>query len=156
MSTHPVVHPVVEAVTARVVERSRATRAAYLARTRAAAETGPARGRLACANLAHGFAAAEEGREKQALRSGRKPNLAIVTSYNDMLSAHQPYVDYPPVLKRAAVRAGGLAHRSGQNDFSPGPGRRECPSPGPGLNRGHRPTARSGRRYFRPSSARTC
>jgi phosphogluconate dehydratase len=110
-TTHPV-HPVLAAVTERLVERSRSSRAAYLERVAAAAHRGPARGRLGCANLAHGFAAAE-GSEKLSLRSGRKPNLAIVTSYNDMLSAHQPYVDYPPVLKRAAARAGGLAQVAG-------------------------------------------
>jgi len=112
--THPLhpVHPVVADVTARLTERSRHTRAAYLARTRAAAEAGPARGRLACANLAHGLAASDAP-SKQALRGGTKPNLAIVTSYNDMLSAHQPFGDYPPVLKRAVIRAGGIAQVAG-------------------------------------------
>lgn len=105
-------HPTVAAVTARVVERSAAGRAEYLARTRAAADAGPARGRLACANLAHGFAAAEpEG--KLALRGRTKPNVAIVSSYNDMLSAHQPYRDYPEALKKAVVRAGGVAQFAG-------------------------------------------
>ena len=105
-------HPVVADVTARLTQRSRQTRAAYLARTQVAAESGPARGRLACANLAHGFAASDAP-AKQALRGRTKPNLAIVTSYNDMLSAHQPFGDYPPVLKRAAVRAGGIAQVAG-------------------------------------------
>ncbi|MGV3563037.1 MAG: phosphogluconate dehydratase [Nocardioides sp.] len=105
-------HPVVAAVTERVVERSAATRRAYLQRTRAAAETGPARGRLACANLAHGFAAAGPV-DKAALRGTVKPNLAIVTSYNDMLSAHQPFETYPPALKRSVVRAGGIAQVAG-------------------------------------------
>lgn len=111
---HPRVtmHSTVAAVTARITERSATTRAAYLARIRDAAERGPARGRLACANLAHGFAAAE-GSVKTELRRGVKPNLAIVTSYNDMLSAHQPYAEYPPVLKSAAIRAGGLAQVAG-------------------------------------------
>lgn len=112
MTTHQM-HPVVAEVTARIVERSSASRAAYLARVRAAAGTGPAaRTDLGCANLAHGFAASEPA-EKTALRGRTKPNLAIVTSYNDMLSAHQPFVDYPPVLKKAAVRAGGLAQVAG-------------------------------------------
>ncbi|WP_322937345.1 phosphogluconate dehydratase [Nocardioides bizhenqiangii] len=106
------VHPVVDEVTARITERSSAGRADYLARIRAAAGRGPARGRLGCANLAHGFAAAE-GPEKEGLRRGGKPNLAIVTSYNDMLSAHQPYVDYPPILKEAVIRAGGIAQVAG-------------------------------------------
>ncbi|GAA4086641.1 phosphogluconate dehydratase [Nocardioides kongjuensis] len=105
-------HPVLADVTQRLVERSAATRSAYLDRVRAAAVRGPARGRLACANLAHGFAAAE-GSAKTELARGQKPNLAIVTSYNDMLSAHQPYGAYPPVLKDAVIRAGGLAQVAG-------------------------------------------
>ncbi|MEQ6902282.1 phosphogluconate dehydratase [Nocardioides sp. YIM 152588] len=105
-------HPVLAEVTARLVERSSETRAAYLAKIEAARLRGPARGRLACGNLAHGFAAAAPG-EKEELRRGGKPNLAIVTSYNDMLSAHQPYVDYPPVLKHEVMRAGGIAQVAG-------------------------------------------
>jgi phosphogluconate dehydratase len=105
-------HPVVADVTDRLVVRSAVGRAAYLAQIRAAAERGPMRGKLACANLAHGFAAAEPA-DKLALRGVTKPNLAIVTSYNDMLSAHQPYGDYPPVLKRAVIRAGGIAQVAG-------------------------------------------
>ena len=108
----PRLHPVVEAVTERVVARSAATRAAYLERSRAAAEAGPARTRLACANLAHGFAAAEPA-DKEALRGTVKPNLAIVTSYNDMLSAHQPFETYPRQLKKAVIRAGGIAQVAG-------------------------------------------
>ena len=78
-SSTPAVHPVVAAVTERVVERSATQRAAYLEKIRAMAETGPARTRLACANLAHGFASAESV-DKEALRGTVKPNLAIVTS----------------------------------------------------------------------------
>ncbi|MCL2614374.1 MAG: phosphogluconate dehydratase [Nocardioidaceae bacterium] len=107
-----VLHPVLAEVTERLTERSAASRSAYLRRIGAAAVQGPARGRLACANLAHGFAAAE-GPAKSELASGTKPNLAIVTSYNDMLSAHQPYGDYPPILKDAVIRAGGLAQVAG-------------------------------------------
>ncbi len=108
-------HPVLAEVTERLVRRSAATRAAYLERLRAARVAGPARGRLACANLAHGFAAAEPEEKPELARQsvGAKPNLAIVTSYNDMLSAHQPYGEYPPVLKRAVIRAGGLAQVAG-------------------------------------------
>lgn len=105
-------HPVIAEVTERIVERSAEGRAEYLRRIRAAADTAPARGRLACANLAHGFAAAEpEG--KLALRGVVKPNVAIVSSYNDMLSAHQPYRDYPETLKHAIIRAGGIAQFAG-------------------------------------------
>ena len=105
-------HPVLRAVTARLVERSAEGRAAYEARLDAAAGTGPKRGQLACANLAHGFAAAEAP-AKEALRGHTKPNLAIVSSYNDMLSAHQPYRDVPEVLKKAVIRAGGIAQFAG-------------------------------------------
>ncbi|WP_206056720.1 phosphogluconate dehydratase [Nocardioides sp. GY 10113] len=105
-------HPVLADVTARLVERSAQTRTAYLAKIEAARLSGPARGHLACGNLAHGFASADPG-EKKELRRGGKPNLAIVTSYNDMLSAHQPYVDYPPVLKHEVMRAGGIAQVAG-------------------------------------------
>jgi phosphogluconate dehydratase len=109
------VNPVIASVTARIVARSASSRAAYVARIRRAAEQGPARGRLACANLAHGFAGAEPGakRELQVVGRDAKPNVAIVTSYNDMLSAHAPYADYPPVLKRAVLRAGGIAQVAG-------------------------------------------
>ena len=109
---HPTTHPVVAAVTDRIVERSAASRSAYLRRIRAAADKGPARGRLACANLAHGFAASDEP-GKQALRGRTKPNLAIVTSYNDMLSAHQPFETFPRQLKKAVIKAGGIAQVAG-------------------------------------------
>jgi phosphogluconate dehydratase len=112
VTTPPEMNPTVRAVTDRVVARSETTRASYLRRIEAAAEKGPARGRLACANLAHGFAAAPEP-QKRDLSAQRKPNVAIVTSYNDMLSAHQPFVDYPPVLKDAVIRAGGIAQVAG-------------------------------------------
>ncbi len=114
--TLPAPHPVLAEVTDRLVARSAATRSAYLRRTRAAVEAGSAGGaartRLGCANLAHGFAASEAG-EKAVLRGRTKANVAIVTSYNDMLSAHQPYGTYPPVLKAAAARAGGIAQVAG-------------------------------------------
>ena len=105
-------HPVVAAVTERIRERSAEGRAAYLARVAEASQSGPARHRLACANLAHGFAA-EADAGKAALRGRVKPNLAIVTSYNDMLSAHKPFETYPPALKKAVVRAGGIAQVAG-------------------------------------------
>jgi len=105
-------HPVVAAVTQKVTERSTETRSAYLARIRSAADRGPARGRLACANLAHGFAASPPS-EKQALRQLVKPNIAIVSAYNDMLSAHAPFESYPATLKQAVMRAGGIAQFAG-------------------------------------------
>ena len=105
-------HPVIADVTARIAERSAEQRNAYLNRLAAAAETGPARGRLACANLAHGFAASGT-RDKSALRRMVKPNIAIVSSYNDMLSAHKPFESYPAQLKQAVLEAGGIAQFAG-------------------------------------------
>jgi phosphogluconate dehydratase len=105
-------HPVVADVTARIAERSAKQRGAYLARLATAAENGPARGRLACANLAHGFAASGT-RDKTALRGMVKPNIAIVSSYNDMLSAHKPFESYPAQLKQAVLEAGGIAQFAG-------------------------------------------
>lgn len=99
-------------VTRRIAERSAATRGVYLERMAAQSHHGPARGRLACANLAHGFAATEPA-DKEALRRIVKPNLAIVSSYNDMLSAHKPFEDYPAQLKAAALRAGAIAQVAG-------------------------------------------
>ena len=105
-------HPVIADVTARITERSAEQRSAYLNRLAEAAETGPARGRLACANLAHGFAASGT-RDKNALRRMVKPNIAIVSSYNDMLSAHKPFESYPARLKQAVLEAGGIAQFAG-------------------------------------------
>ena len=87
-------HPVVAEVTERLRERSRETRAAYLKRIDAVDRNGPQREHLSCGNLAHGFAACGST-DKEALRNGRRGNLAIITAYNDMLSAHQPYERYP-------------------------------------------------------------
>ena len=106
------VHPVLTEVTERIIERSREERAAYLARIRDAAERGPARGRLACANLAHGFAGAGTT-DKKALRGKIKPNVAIVSAYNDMLSAHKPFETFPAQLKKAVIGAGGIAQFAG-------------------------------------------
>ncbi|MDH6283892.1 phosphogluconate dehydratase [Prescottella agglutinans] len=106
------IHPVLAEITDRIEKRSRAERAAYLERTRAAASRGPARGRLACANFAHGFASAGV-RDKLELRAAIKPNIAIVSSYNDMLSAHRPFENYPDQLKSAVAQAGGIAQFAG-------------------------------------------
>ena len=102
----------VAAVTERIIERSRPTREAYLQRIHEAAERGPARGRLACSNLAHGFAAAGPA-DQEALRAFVKPNVAIVSAYNDMLSAHKPFETYPAELKKAVLEAGGIAQFAG-------------------------------------------
>ena len=99
-------------VTNRIVERSRPSRQSYLARIDAAVAKGPARKRLGCANFAHGFAACAAG-DKEALREGTGANLAIVTAYNDMLSAHQPYARFPDLIKEAARAVGGSAQVAG-------------------------------------------
>jgi phosphogluconate dehydratase len=102
----------VAAVTRRLVERSRARRDAYLARIDAARREGPHRRRLSCGNLAHGFAGCA-ALDKPALRAGQAPNLAIVTAYNDMLSAHQPYERYPELIRAAAREVGATAQVAG-------------------------------------------
>ena len=102
----------IEAITNRIRERSRPTREAYLARLDAAADQGPRRGELSCGNLAHGFAACGPG-DKAALAGDIVPNLGIVTSYNDMLSAHQPYERFPDLIRDAARAAGGVAQVAG-------------------------------------------
>ena len=104
-------HPTVDRVTARIAERSRGARADYLQRMDAARSTSPARARLSCGNLAHGFAGA--GADKPMLRGGHGGNIGIVTSYNDMLSAHQPMEQYPTLIRAAARAAGGSAQVAG-------------------------------------------
>ena len=99
-------------VTSRIAARSRDTRGRYLARLADAAEAGPRRARLGCANQAHGFAACGP-HDKDALRSGAGANLAIVTAYNDMLSAHQPYETYPERIRAIAREAGATAQVAG-------------------------------------------
>jgi phosphogluconate dehydratase len=99
-------------VTDRITRRSAAFRRDYLDRVEAATHAGPARSRLACSNLAHGFAAAGSD-EKPILRASQKPNIAIVSAYNDLLSAHRPFDTYPAQIKRAVVAAGGIAQFAG-------------------------------------------
>ncbi|UEM23220.1 phosphogluconate dehydratase [Skermanella mucosa] len=99
-------------VTDRLIERSADRRAAYLARIRAAADKGPTRSRLSCSNLAHGFAACGPS-EKQDLAETAKPDIAIVSAYNDMLSAHQPLETFPAIIKRAVHENGGVAQFAG-------------------------------------------
>jgi len=105
-------HPQLKKVTDRVIERSKPTRAAYLTRIASAHGQFPARGALSCANLAHGFAGLE-GQEKFAIKSVREPNIGIVSSYNEMLSAHAPYKNFPDIIKQAARESGGVAQFAG-------------------------------------------
>ncbi|WP_439615044.1 phosphogluconate dehydratase [Shinella sp.] len=102
----------IEAITARIVERSKPYRQPYLDRVRAAASQGVHRAVLSCGNLAHGFAVCSPA-EKDALAGDRVPNLGIITSYNDMLSAHQPFETYPALIREAAREAGGVAQVAG-------------------------------------------
>ncbi|MBO4123733.1 phosphogluconate dehydratase [Cupriavidus gilardii] len=105
-------HPVLEQVTARIVARSAPTRQAYLSRTQAMAGSKVQRAQLSCTNLAHGFASMPEP-AKIRLKAEERPNLAIVSSYNDMLSAHQPLGEFPAWLKETALEAGGTAQFAG-------------------------------------------
>ena len=106
------VHPVVETVTARIIARSRPSRGAYLAHLEAARVKGVQRGALSCTNLAHGFAAFPAN-DKLALREVKKPSVAIVSSYNDMLSAHQPFERFPAIIKDAVRAVGAVAQFAG-------------------------------------------
>ncbi len=98
----------IEDITHRVRERSKAARETYLSRIDAAGGRSANRAVLSCGNLAHGFAACAPA-DKEALAGDRVPNVGIITSYNDMLSAHQPYETYPQLIKQAAKEAGGIA-----------------------------------------------
>jgi phosphogluconate dehydratase len=108
----PPLHPGLADVTERIVERSRESRTGYLERIDAAKGSGSARRRLGCTNLAHAFAATDGG-DKAGLKTLAWPNLAIVSAYNDMLSAHQPLERYPALIKRAAREAGAVAQFAG-------------------------------------------
>ncbi|MDN7124166.1 phosphogluconate dehydratase [Pseudidiomarina terrestris] len=105
-------HAVIDQVTQRIEARSAAERQRYLEKVAHARQQGPHRGALSCGNLAHGFAACGK-EDKGGLRSLTKANIGIVTSYNDMLSAHQPYHDYPDKLKEAIRAVGSVAQVAG-------------------------------------------
>lgn len=98
-------------VTDRIRNRSQVQRGEYLKRMGDAAASGPARAHLACGNQAHAYAAM--GADKAALAEGRLPNIGIVTAYNDMLSAHQPYEVFPELIRAAARKAGATAQVAG-------------------------------------------
>ena len=110
-SSNPL-HARVLAVTERIRDRSRHERTAYLGRMAGEISQGPTRAQLSCTNLAHGFAASPTG-DKDALKNLRWANLAIVTAYNDMLSAHQPFEGYPGLIRVAAREAGATAQVAG-------------------------------------------
>ena len=106
------VRQAIQDVTDRIVARSRDTRRDYLNHLDEAREAGVHRAALSCGNLAHGFAACSPA-EKASLAADKAPNLGIVTSYNDMLSAHQPYQFYPEIIKQAAREIGATAQVAG-------------------------------------------
>ncbi|MDE2428252.1 MAG: phosphogluconate dehydratase [Burkholderiales bacterium] len=114
MTTSPstALHPVIDRVTQRIAERSKGLRGEYLARLEQMRGRGPRRASLSCANQAHANAAMDSG-TKIWLNQAQKPNIGIVTAYNDMLSAHQPYASYPEQIRQAALRFGGTAQVAG-------------------------------------------
>ena len=103
-------HATIDRVTDRIRERSIHSRSAYLAKIARAAEAGPRRAHLSCGNQAHAYAAMPD---KADFATTRKPNIGIVTAYNDMLSAHQPYERYPDLIRQAAHAAGATAQVAG-------------------------------------------
>ena len=108
----PPLHPEVARVTDRIRERSRTLRTAYLARVDAAIDRPRGADRMGCANVAHAFAALP-GADKLRIIAERAPNLAIVSAYNDMLSAHQPYEGFPALIRDEAQRHGATAQVAG-------------------------------------------
>ena len=104
-------HPTLARVTDRIRARSAASRSLYLDRMGKAAKTGPARAHISCGNQAHAYAAMTQ--DKAVLAATRQPNIGIVTAYNDMLSAHQPYEHYPELIRTAVRRQGATAQVAG-------------------------------------------
>jgi phosphogluconate dehydratase len=102
----------IQRVTERIRQRSKVSRNGYLARIRSAADNGPSRGSMSCSNLAHAMAAGSDI-EKKALSGNTVPNIGIVSAYNEMLSAHQPFDTYPAVIKDAAAKQGAVAQYAG-------------------------------------------
>jgi phosphogluconate dehydratase len=104
-------NPAIEKVTQRIIEKSRASRQRYLDLIAREGDKGINRAALSCGNLAHGFAAS--GEDKPAIRGGQAKNIGIVTAFNDMLSAHQPYGRYPEQIKLFAREVGATAQVAG-------------------------------------------
>ncbi|ETI58261.1 phosphogluconate dehydratase [Marinomonas profundimaris] len=105
-------NPIVAKVTNDIIERSKVLRDQYLKDMKKAQEQGPHRGTLSCGNLAHGFAACKP-QDKQKLTMMEEANIGIVSSYNDMLSAHQPYEHYPDKIRAAVQEMGSIAQFAG-------------------------------------------
>jgi phosphogluconate dehydratase len=104
-------NPTISRVTERIIKRSEDTRSAYIERMKALGDQGPRRAHLTCGNQAHAYAAM--GSDQAALMAERQPNLGIVTAYNDMLSAHQPFQRFPDLIKDAAREYGATAQVAG-------------------------------------------
>ncbi|WP_294954245.1 phosphogluconate dehydratase [uncultured Gilliamella sp.] len=105
-------NPTVEAVTQRIIERSKASREAYLQKIEQAMQHNVNRAKLPCSNLAHGFAACCAD-EKNDLKNILKSNIGIISAYNDMLSAHKPYEFYPEQIRKALHQAGAVGQMAG-------------------------------------------
>ena len=105
-------NPVIERVTMRIRDRSAKSRGEYIARIHEAGQEGPNRNTLSCSNLAHGVAAFAQS-EKESLTGSQTANIGIVSAYNDMLSAHQPFELYPGLIRQAALREGAIAQFAG-------------------------------------------
>lgn len=105
-------HPVIESVTSRVIERSRTSRRRYIALMERNRDKGVSRPKLTCSNLAHAIAASDDN-EKNNFIGGQRTNIGIITTYNDMLSAHQPYEHYPTQMKLFAREVGATAQVAG-------------------------------------------
>jgi phosphogluconate dehydratase len=105
------INPRIEEITARIIKRSAKSRKTYLSRMAQAAEEGPRRGHLTCGNQAHAYAAM--GDDKNTLVAEQAPNIGIVTAYNDMLSAHQPFQTYPDLIKEIARKNKATAQVAG-------------------------------------------
>ena len=106
------IHPEIAKITERIAQRSLSSRQAYLSQIDEAYSAGVHRSKLNCGNLAHGFAACNQ-HDKSALAADIVPNLGIITAYNDMLSAHQVYEDYPKAIKQIANEFGAVAQVAG-------------------------------------------
>jgi phosphogluconate dehydratase len=105
------IHATLKSVTDRIVARSATSRGQYMGRMKSAQTKGPSRGHLSCSGQAHAFAAA--GKDQNQLATGIGGNLGIVTAFNDMLSAHQPFEHFPAVMREAARSVGGTAQVAG-------------------------------------------
>jgi len=112
MNTPTPLHATLAAVTERIEQRSAVSRQAYLDVLARAKKPGPYRGGMGCANAAHAYAAMPAN-DKLVLRQERQPNVGVITAYNDMLSAHQPYEHYPEKIRAAARAAGATAQVAG-------------------------------------------